>query len=107
MTGRLFRVKLLAFFVLVLMLATTGVLAKSKPCVGIDQDAMGQASTDTNSILVFLQSPNVHLLGVTVVTGDGWLNEEVAHMPRLLELMGRSDNPVIPGRNQPMVRTKE
>lgn len=68
---------------------------------------MGPAGTDMNSILVFMQSPNVHVLGITVVTGDGWRDEEVAHTLRLLELMGRTDIPVIPGRNRPMVRTKE
>lgn len=68
---------------------------------------MGPAGTDMNSILVFLQSPDVEVLGITVVTGDGWRDEEVAHTLRLLELMGRTGIPVIPGRSHPMVRTRE
>ncbi len=73
----------------------------------IDQDAAGPAGTDMNSILVFLQSPNVDVLGITVVTGDAWRNEEVAHTLRLLELVGRTGIPVVPGISTPMVRTKQ
>ncbi len=73
----------------------------------IDQDAMGPAGTDMNAILVFLQAPNVDVLGITVPTGDGWRNEEVAHALRLLELMGRTDIPVIPGAGSPLIRTEQ
>lgn len=100
------RVRSLAL-VFFLMLATAGIHAQSERYVIIDQDAMGPAGTDMNSILVFLQSPDVHVLGITVVTGDGWRDEEVAHALRLLELMGRTGIPVIPGRSHPMIRTKE
>jgi purine nucleosidase len=75
--------------------------------VVIDQDAIGPAGTDMNSMLVFLQSPDVNVLGITVVTGDGWRNEEVAHTLRLLELVGRTDIPVVAGAETPMVRTKQ
>ncbi len=85
---------------------TLGAQAQKRYVV-IDQDAFGPAGTDMNSILVFLQSPNVEVLGITVVTGDGWRNEEVAHTLRLLELVGRTEIPVVPGRDRPMIRTKE
>jgi purine nucleosidase len=107
MTNRRFRVKSLRAIAFFLLLAAESVHAQSKHYVVIDQDAMGPGGTDMNSILVFLQSPNVDVLGITVVTGDGWRDEEVAHTLRLLELMGRTDIPVIPGRSHPMVRTKE
>lgn len=81
--------------------------AQTKRYVVIDQDAAGPAGTDMNSILVFLQSPDVDVLGITVVTGDAWRNEEVAHTLRLLELVGRTDIPVVPGMDRPLVRTKE
>jgi purine nucleosidase len=73
----------------------------------IDQDASGPATTDTNSIALFLQFPNVNVLGITVVTGDQWRDEEVAHTLRLLELMGRTDIPVVPGVVFPFVFTKQ
>jgi purine nucleosidase len=81
--------------------------AQQNRFVVVDQDAIGPGGTDMNSILVFLQSPNVTVLGITVVTGDGWRNEEVAHTLRLLELVGRTDIPVVPGMDRPMIRTKQ
>ena len=103
---RLFRASPLTL-ILLLVLAGIGARAQSKRYVVIDQDATGPAGTDMNSILVFLQSPDVEVLGITVVTGDGWRNEEVAHTLRLLELVGRTDVPVVPGLDRPMIRTQE
>lgn len=62
-----------------------------------DQDASGPGGSDMAGLLVFLQSPRVNLLGITVVTGDSWRDVEVAHTLRLLELMGRTDVKVYPG----------
>lgn len=59
------------------------------------------------ALMVFLQSPDVHLLGITVVAGDGWRDEEVAHTLRLLELLGRTDVRVYPGASNPLWRTRE
>jgi purine nucleosidase len=79
--------------------------AQQKRYVVIDQDAQGPGGTDMMSILLLLQSPNVEPLGITVVTGDGWRDEEVAHTLRLLELIGRTDVPVVPGAVYPLLRT--
>src|SRR5256885_7057887 len=73
----------------------------------IDQDAAGPAGTDLQSTLLLIQSPQAEVLGVTVVTGDAWLKSEVAHTLRMLELIGRTDIPVVPGAEYPLVRTKE
>ena len=62
----------------------------------IDQDASGPAGTDQQAILLLVQSPQTEVLGVTVVTGDAWLKEEVAHTLRMLEIIGRTDIPVVP-----------
>jgi purine nucleosidase len=87
------------------LLASAGV-AQEKRYVVIDQDAAGPGGTDMLSILVLLQSPNVQTLGITVVTGDQWRDEEVAHTLRLLELVGRPDIPVASGAVYPLVRTQ-
>jgi inosine-uridine nucleoside N-ribohydrolase len=79
--------------------------AQEKRYVVIDQDAAGPGGTDMMSILVLLQSPQVETLGITVVTGDQWRDEEAAHTLRLLELVGRADIPVAPGAVYPLVRT--
>src|SRR5689334_8199347 len=82
------------------------VSAQGNRMVIIDQDAAGPAGTDVQSILVLVQSPNVQVLGITVVTGGGWRDEELAHTLRLLELIGRSDIPVVSGAEFPLVRTQ-
>lgn len=101
------KMKCVIFLCSIFLLVATFAQAQQKRYVVIDQDAMGPAGTDMNSMLVFLQSPNVDVLGITVVTGDGWRNEEVAHTLRLLELVGRTDIPVVPGADTPMIRTKQ
>jgi purine nucleosidase len=58
-------------------------------------------------MLLLIQSPQTEVLGITVVTGDQWLHEEVAHTLRMLELIGRTDIPVVPGAEYPLVRRKE
>jgi len=41
------------------------------------------------------------------VSGDQWRDEDVAHTLRLLEIIGRTDIPVVPGAAFPLIRTKE
>jgi inosine-uridine nucleoside N-ribohydrolase len=57
--------------------------------------------------LSLIQSPQTEVLGVTVVTGDGWLKEEIAHTLRTLEIIGRTDIPVVAGAEFPLVRRKD
>ncbi len=72
-----------------------------------DQDANGPGGSDMAALLVFLQSPQVNLLGITVVSGDNWRDVEVAHALRLLEWVGRTEVKVYPGAAFPLVRSKE
>ncbi len=81
--------------------------AAEKRKVIIDQDAAGPAGTDQQAILLLIQSPQTDVLGITVVTGDAWLTEEVAHTLRTLEIIERTDIPVVAGAENPLVRTKE
>ncbi len=81
--------------------------AQPKRKVIIDQDCRGPATTDLQAILAFIQSPEVETLGITVVSGDQWRDEEVAHTLRLLEIIGRTDIPVVPGAVFPLVNSKE
>ncbi len=73
----------------------------------IDQDAAGPGGSDQQAILSLIQSPQTEVLGITVVTGDAWLKEEVAHTLRTLEIIGRTDIPVVAGAALPLVRRKE
>lgn len=81
--------------------------SSAKRKVIIDQDATGPGGSDQQAILSLVQSPLTEVLGITVVTGDGWLKEEVAHTLRTLEIIGRTDIPVAAGAGYPMVRRKE
>src|SRR5215469_10094243 len=78
-----------------------------KRLVLVDQDAIGPGGTDQMSMIALLQSPQVQVLGITIVTGDGWRDEGVQHTLRMLELIGRSEVPVAPGAVFPLVRTQE
>jgi inosine-uridine nucleoside N-ribohydrolase len=59
------------------------------------------------AILALINSPDTDVLGITVLTGDAWRDEEVQHTLRLLEIIGRTDIPVLPGAAFPLVSSKE
>src|ERR1700722_20797081 len=92
-----------AFFLLSSLLCWS----QGKRKIIIDQDAAGPGGTDQQSMLLLIQSPQTEVLGITVVTGDMWLTEEVAHTLRMLELIGRTDIPVLKGAEYPLVRGKD
>lgn len=94
---------------LALALATTTVLtaAPTRRKVIINEDCSGPGGSNMQTLMIFLQSPNVEVLGITVVSGDQWRDEEVAHTLRLLEIMGRTDVPVMLGAASPLVNTRE
>lgn len=95
-----------AVFLLVSLLASAPVWGQTR-LVLIDQDGSGPADSNQMSMMVLLQSPQVEVLGITIVTGNAWRDEEVQHTLRMLELIGRSDVPVVPGAVFPLVRTQE
>lgn len=92
---------------LVILLSCITCWSQEKRKIIIDQDAAGPAGTDQQSMLLLIQSPQTEVLGITVVTGDQWLQEEVAHTLRMLELIGRTDIPVVPGAEYPLVRRQK
>ena len=98
------RIRFIALALFVLF--TSFLFSQAKRKIIIDQDAAGPAGTDQQSILLLIQSPETEVLGITVVTGDEWLNDEVAHTLRMLELVGRTDIPVMRGAEYPLVRSK-
>src|SRR5580698_3135130 len=73
----------------------------------IDQDGSGPGGSNQMAMMVLLQSPRVEVLGITIVTGNAWRDEEVQHTLRMLELIGRTDVPVVPWAVFPLVRTEE
>ena len=82
-------------------------VAAPKRKVIIDQDAFGPGGANLHPILMLLQSPDVEVLGITVESGDGWLKENVGHTLRMLEIIGRTDIPVVPGATFPLLNSQE
>jgi len=91
----------------VLMLTIVSELQAQKIKVIVDQDARGPATTDMQSVLIFLQSDKFDVLGVTTVSGDQWVKEETQRTLRLLEIAGRTDVPVIQGAEFPLLNSKD
>ncbi len=100
------RVRLFIAAILSVLTVVAASQGQARRNVIIDQDAAGPAGTDQQAILLLIQSPQTEVLGITVVTGDAWLTEEVAHTLRTLEIIGRTDIPVVRGAENPLVRTK-
>jgi len=90
-----------------ILLACSVSWAQQRRKIIINQDGSGPGGSNMQTIALLVQSPKVEVLGITVVSGNQWRDEEVAHTLRLLEIMGRSDIPVVPGAAFPLVRRRE
>ena len=76
-----------------------------KTLVILDNDFAGPGGTDMQALLPLISDLRVGVLGLTVVTGDGWENEEAARLLRFLEIAGRPDIPVVNGAVYPLMRS--
>ncbi len=99
-------VRLLVVSILIVS-AAISVSAEARRKVIINEDCSGPGGSNMQTLAVMIQSPQVEVLGITVVSGNQWRDEEVAHTLRLLEIMGRTDIPVVPGAAFPLVRTRD
>src|ERR1017187_5865292 len=86
---------------------TALVCSAQKRLVLIDQDASGPGGSDQMAIMSLLEAPQVKVLGITIVTGDAWRDEETLHTLRMLELTGHANIPVARGAVFPLIRTQE
>src|SRR5712692_8694615 len=93
--------------VVLLLLANSFSWAQQRRKVIFNEDCSGPGGSNLQTLLMMIQSPQVEVLGITVVSGDQWRDEEVAHTLRLLEIIGRTDIPVVPGAVFPLVRRRE
>jgi len=92
---------------LIVFLFLTAPTLAQKRLVLIDEDGSGPGGSNQMAMMVLLQSQQAEVLGITIVTGNAWRDEEVQHTLRMLELIGRTDVPVVPGAVFPLVRTQE
>jgi len=91
---------------LLLALAVSPCTAQER-LVLIDQDGSGPGGSNQMAMLALLQSPQVKVLGITMVTGNAWRDEETLHTLRMLELTGHADVPVAKGAVFPLVRNEQ
>ena len=68
--------------ILVLLLASYFAQAQQRRKVIINEDCSGPGGSNLQTLLVMIQSAQVEVLGITVVSGDQWRDEEVAHTLR-------------------------
>lgn len=80
--------------------------ARGQRLVLIDQDGSGPAGSNQMAMMLLLQSAEVKVLGITMVSGNAWEPEEVQHTLRMLEIIHRADVPVVPGAVFPLLRTE-
>ncbi len=98
------RVARVAGLLLAVMIAATAPAEAARRKVIIDQDAF--EGPGLQPILMVLQDPTVEVLGITIVSGDGWAKEEASQTLRMLELVGRTDIPVLLGATYPLVNSQ-
>ena len=96
-----------ALALVLLLLAGSLSWGQPRHKVIVNEDCSGPGGSNLQTVSLLIQSKNVEVLGVTVVSGDQWRDEEVAHTLRLLEIIGRTDIPVFKGAAFPLVRTRE
>jgi purine nucleosidase len=95
------------FYLAFLLLASAFAWPEQRRKIIINEDCSGPGGSNMQTLLLLIQSPQVEVLGITVVSGNQWRDEEVAHALRLLEIIGRTDIPVVPGAVFPLVHRRE
>jgi len=94
-------------FLVLLLLLGAGLCWAQKRLVLIDQDGSGPGGSNQMAMLALLEAPQVEVLGITMVTGNAWRDEETLHTLRMLELTGHGNVPVAKGAVFPLVRNEQ
>ena len=100
-------VTLMVVVLLTLMTAIPAVaqtIAREK--VIIDSD-MGELNDDAMVMFMLAKSSQVDVLGITIVAGNTWVQEGTAYALRQLELIRRTDIPVLMGSDEPLLGSRQ
>ena len=76
--------------------------ASAKRFVLIDDDVIGLNGAPA----LLLQAPGVEVLGITTTSGSVWRDTATAYALRTVEILGRTDVPVVPGATYPLVNNE-
>ena len=68
---------------------------------------MGVLNDDAVALFMLLNTPDVEVLGVTIVPGNTWMEHGTAEALRQLELVGRTDIPVFMGVREPLMGSRQ
>src|SRR5215469_493062 len=95
------------YSLLFFLLAVTLVCPAQNRLVLVDEDGSGPGGSNQMAILALLQAPGVKVLGITMVTGNAWRDEETQHTLRMLELTGHAGVPLAKGAVFPLIRDQQ
>jgi inosine-uridine nucleoside N-ribohydrolase len=73
----------------------------------MDNDFLGPGESDIQAVIPLLHLHNAKLIGLGVVSGDAWMEEETQHLLRFMEIAERPDVPVLRGATMPLIRTPD
>ncbi|MEG3172699.1 nucleoside hydrolase [Sphingomonas sp. ZB1N12] len=94
---------LVALLSLATPVATVAKEAPAKRLVLIDDDVVGLNGAPA----LLLHAPGVEVLGITTTSGSVWRDTATAYALRTVEILGRTDVPVVPGATYPLLNTQE
>ena len=95
------KIKYYRIVLVAMVLLFAASIAGAKEKVILDTD-MVMLYDDGVALMMLANSPNVDLLGVTIVPGNTWLSEGTAYAIRQLEVLNRQDIPVVMGTQYPL-----
>ena len=95
------------FPIALLLFCCTAFGQEARRKIIVDEDCSGPGGSNLQTVAMLLQAPGVEVLGITIVSGDQWRDEETGHTLRMLEIMGRTEVPVLKGAAFPLLRTRE
>ncbi|MES2419778.1 MAG: nucleoside hydrolase [Pseudomonadota bacterium] len=82
--------------------AAAAAAAPAKRMVLIDDDVVGLNGVPA----LLLQAPDVDVLGITTTSGSVWCAIATAYALRTVEILGRTDVPVVPGATFPLINSE-
>jgi inosine-uridine nucleoside N-ribohydrolase len=84
----------------------TGAASAGSIKVIFDTDFLVPPQDDGLALALALKSPELKILGITTVAGNGEIHKETADALRELEIAGRTDIPVYMGAVRPLIHAK-
>lgn len=92
---------LIALLSLATPVAVSAQNATARRLVLIDDDVVGLNGAPA----LLLQAPGVEVLGITTTSGSVWRDTATAYALRTVEILGRTNVPVVPGATYPLVNS--